>query len=149
MKHTLEMIQTGEDEVIIRCHAVTAEIGRLLELLRTPHTRLLGVRDGQQVVIDPADILYIESVDSRTFVCTRGDVLQVDHTLAQLETILNAVNFFRCSKSMILNIDQVAALKSLACSRIDATLRSGEHIIITRTYASEFRRRLKGGQSDD
>lgn len=73
----------------------------------------------------------------------------MEHTLAQLETLLDSVRFFRCAKSMILNIDRVKALKSLACNRIDATMQNGEHIIISRTYASEFRRRLKGGRSDD
>ena len=98
-----------------------------------------------QTVIEPGHILYIESVDGRTFVYTEEDVLQVESTLTQLETQLNAVNFFRCSKSMILNIDKVKKLRSLASNRIDVTLQSGEHIIISRTYASDFLRRLRGG----
>ena len=149
MKHTIEIIREGEDEVVIRCREVTPEIGRLLSLLRSAPGRLIGTKDGQQHLIDPDSILYIESVDGRTFVCTPEEVLQVEHTLAQLEALLDSVRFFRCSKSMILNIDRVTALKSLACNRIDATMQGGEHIIISRTYASEFRRRLKGGKSDD
>lgn len=149
MKHTIEIIREGEDEVVIRCREVTPEVERILALLREPAARLIGMRDGQQHVIDPARILYIESVDGRTFVYTAEAVLQVEHTLAQLEALLDSVQFFRCSKSMILNIDRVAALRSLACNRIDATMQGGEHIIISRTYASEFRRRLKGGRSDD
>ena len=73
----------------------------------------------------------------------------MEHTLTQLEQLLNIVNFIRCSKSMILNIDKVAALKSLASNRIDATMRNGEHILISRTYASDFRRRLKEDASRD
>lgn len=146
MKYTIEKISTGQDEVIIRCHAVTEEIGRIIELLSSPSRRLIGAKDGVQTVIDPAHILYIESVDGHTFVCTAGDVLQVDHTLAQLEALLDGINFFRCSKSMILNIDKVVSLRSLASNRIDATMQGGEHIMISRTYASDFRRRLKGGK---
>lgn len=149
MKHTIEFIPEGEDEVVIRCHALTPEISRILAMLEAPAARLIGTKDGRQHIIDPARILYIESVDGRTFVYTADAVLQVEHTLAQLETLLDGVRFFRCSKSMILNIDRVAALRSLACNRIDATMQGGEHIIISRTYASEFRRRLKGGRSDD
>lgn len=149
MKYTIETIRVGEDEVIIRCHEVTEEIGRIIELLSGPSRRLIGMKDGVQTVIDPGNILYIESVDGRTFVCTAEEVLQVEHTLTQLEMLLNTVNFFRCSKSMILNIDKVKALRSLASNRIDATMQGGEHIIISRTYASEFRRRLKGGKDDD
>ena len=149
MKHTIEMIREGEDEVVIRCREITPAVQRILDALQNPAARLIGTVDGQQHVIDPTRILYIESVDGRTFVYTADAVLQVEHTLAQLETLLDGVRFFRCSKSMILNIDRVKALKSLACNRIDATMQGGEHIIISRTYASEFRRRLKGGRSDD
>ena len=45
---------------------------------------------------------------------------------------------------MIINIDKVERLKSLSSNRIDATMEGGEHILISRTYASEFRRILKG-----
>ena len=100
-------------------------------------------------MIGLSQILYIESVDGKTFAYLAEDVLQVDFTLAQLEQMLNAVNFFRCSKSMILNIDKVKALKSLASNRIDATMCNGEHILISRTYASDFRKRLKGGRADE
>ena len=53
------------------------------------------------------------------------------------------------NQPMIINIDKIATLKSLASNRIDATLTNGEHIMISRTYASEFRRILKGESSDE
>lgn len=149
MKYRIERIREGESEVIIRCTEMTQEIEQLLSYLQSPRRKLVGSRGGAQVVIELADILYIESVDSRTFVYTAKEVLQVEHTLTQLEQLLNTVNFIRCSKSMILNIDKVAALKSLASNRIDATMKNGEHILISRTYASDFRRRLKGDASHD
>ena len=149
MKYRLERTEKGENEVIIRCTQMTQEIEQLLLFLQSPPKKLVGSRDGTQVVIELAEILYIESVDGKTFVCTAGDVLQAEHTLIQLEQMLNTVNFFRCSKSMILNIDKVAALKSLASNRIDATMKNGEHILISRTYASDFRRRLKGESSHE
>lgn len=148
MKITAEQIDRGEEEIIVRYRRMTAEIEGLLEQLRAGRPRLIGLSRGAQVVIDPGQIIYIESVDGRTFVYTRTDTVQVEHTLIQLEQLLNGINFFRCSKAMILNINRVTALKSLACNRIDATMCTGEHIIISRTYASEFRRRLKGGSGD-
>ena len=47
---------------------------------------------------------------------------------------------------MIVNVGKVERLRSLPSNRIDATLASGEHIIISRTYAADFRRLLKGEQ---
>ncbi len=90
----------------------------------------------------------MESVDGKSFVYTSEEVFQVPYSLVQLEEVLNGVNFFRCSKSMIININKVQSLKSLASNRIDATMCNGERIMISRTYASEFRRILKGGNSN-
>ena len=50
---------------------------------------------------------------------------------------------------MILNIDKIERLKSLPSNRIDATMKGGEHILITRTYATELRRRLQGGRGHE
>lgn len=149
MKYTLEQIHDGEDEVIVRYCALTQEIEELISLLKAPERKLVGVKGGEQVIVDRAQILYIESVDGKTFVYTAQDVLQIEFTLAQLEQLLHTINFFRCSKSMILNIDKVSALRSLASNRIDATMCNGEHILISRTYASDFRKRLKGGTRDE
>ena len=92
----------------------------------------------------PGDILYIESVDDRLFAYTDDDVVRLDGSLAGIMQKLNDDRFFRCSKSMIINIEKVEKLKSLSSNRIDATMEGGEHILISRTYASEFRRILRG-----
>ena len=149
MKYIIQKINDGEDELILRYRNVTEEVEQALRFMSRPQQKLFGTKDGQKIVIDFPSILYAESVDGRSFVYTDNDVLGVEYTLTQLEQILNSVNFFRCSKSMIINIDKVRQLKSLASNRIDATMCSGEHIIITRTYASAFRKRLKGVVSDE
>ena len=72
-------------------------------------------------------------------------MIKLEGTLAGIIEDIKDERFFRCSKSMIINIDKVERLKSLSSNRIDATMEGGEHILISRTYASEFRRILKGG----
>ena len=144
MKYTLERIIQGEDEVIVRYQTMTPEIQRICNFLDYGQKRILGNADGRQVILERNQILYIESVDGRTFAYTEEEVLRLEQTLSQLELLLQEINFFRCSKSMIMNIDKVKALKSLSSNRIDATMCNGEHILISRTYASDFRKRLKG-----
>lgn len=144
MKYTINHISFGEDELILNYVETNEEVDRILAFMRQEGRRLLGFRDKEQVVIQPEDILYIETVDSRTFVYTEQEVYKVSHSLLQLEEFLGEKKFFRCSKSMIININRVASLKSLSCNRIDAVMRNGEHIMISRTYASDFRRRLRG-----
>ena len=149
MKYTIEQISNGEDELILRYQRLTREVEQILNFMNLPQRRLIGLKGNSQVVIDISQILYIESVDRKNFVYTESDIFQIEYSLAQIEQILNTINYFRCSKSMIINIDKIMELKSLASNRIDATLCNGEHIIISRTYASDFRRRLKGEDFDE
>lgn len=149
MKYIIQRISEGDDELILRYQDLTEEVEQALKFMSRPQQKLIGTKDGQKTVIDLQNILYAESVDGRSFVYTDSDVFGVEYTLTQLEQILSDVNFFRCSKSMIINIDKVKHLKSLASNRIDATMCSGEHIIISRTYASAFRKRLKGVSNDE
>ena len=142
MKYTIEQTTKGEDELILRYQRLNSEVEAVLKFMNAPPKKLIGTKDSTQTVIDFSDVLYIETVDRKTFIYTADDVFRSELTLAQLEEVLNTVNFFRCAKSMIINIDKIATLKSLASNRIDAALCNGEHIIISRTYASEFRKLL-------
>ena len=146
MKYTIEQIKQGENEVILRYCEQTPEVERILRFFNGEQSKLTGWNDKTLTVIETKRILYIESVDGKTFAYTKETVFRLDYTLGQLEQILSDINFFRCSKSMILNIDQVISLHSLPSNRIDATMQGGEHILISRTYASDFRKRLKGGR---
>ncbi len=145
MKYTINHISTGEDEVIVNYLDMSPEIERIVNFIKGEQTKLIGWKDKEQKVIDIKTILYIEAVDSKTFAYTEEDVLKLDYTLTRLENLLNDINFFRCSKSMIINIDKVNSLRSLPSNRIDAQMVNGEHIMISRTYASDFRRILKKG----
>jgi len=149
MKYTIINNTEGEDELILKYRRMTPEVERILQLLATQPKKLVGMRDKEQIILEPDQILYIESVEGKTFAYTQEDVIRLDQTLGQLEQILSGINFFRCSKSMILNIDKVTKLKSLPSNRIDATMRGGEHILISRTYASDFRKRLRGGDEHE
>ena len=146
MKYTIRKITEGEEEVIIHYIEMTPEIERMIRLLNGEQRKLIGWDEKTSVILEPQDILYIESVDGRTFAYMEKQVLKLEDTLNQLEQILNDINFFRCSKSMIINIDKVRTLRSMPSNRIDATMQNGEHIVISRSYASDFRKRLKGGR---
>ena len=148
MRYRIEQIKTGEDEVVIRCRHLTPELNQLIEYMENSSGKLLGFTDdGDRQVIPYHEILYIESVDARTYAYKEKTVLKLEHSLTQLLLIMDDIRFFRCSKSMIINIDKVKLLKSLSSNRIDVTMCNGEHIMISRTYASDFRKRLRGDKS--
>ena len=149
MKLTINQIKGAEPQVSVTYDEMTPEVERVIDLLKGNHLRLTGKSGDETVVISAATILYIESVDDKTFAYTSDKVIQLKYSLAALSEMLNDIRFFRCSKSMILNIDKIERLKSLPSNRIDATMKGGEHILITRTYATELRRRLQGGRGHE
>ena len=149
MKYTITQITGGEDELILKYRNITPEVERILNFMNGEQQKLIGWKDKTLHVLELSQILYIESVDGRTYAYTEEDVLRIDYTLNRLEQLLCDINFFRCNKSMIINIDRVERLRSLPSNRIDATICNGEHIMISRTYASDFRKRLKGGYDNE
>lgn len=144
MRYTVNQIRSGDDELILNYKQINAEVEAVLAFMEKHQKKLVGKSEGETIIFSPQEILYIEKVDEKTFACTMDKVIQLDVSLATAELILDEESCFRCSKSMIVNVNKVEKLKSMPSNRIDATLVSGEHIIISRTYASDFRRLLKG-----
>ena len=144
MRYTINQIREGEDELILNYRQLNPEVEKVIAFMDQNQKKMIGRVDGETILFSPEEILYIEKVDGRTFAYTVDRVVQVDLSLSTAELILEDVSFFRCSKSMIVNVNKVEKLKSLPSNRIDATIKGGEHIMISRTYASEFRRLLKG-----
>ena len=144
MKIDIRQISEGEESVIIRYRESTPPIERIISILRGEDNKIWGRTDEDTVCISFDEVLYLESVDDRVFAYTTDKVLRIDGSLNSFMTENDDETFFRCSKSIVINVNRVISLKSLSSNRIDATMEGGEHIIISRRYASEFRRFLKG-----
>lgn len=143
LKVTLKQIEKGNEEIIIRYRRMTERLERIVEYLEGQNEKLSGTKDGQQFFVNIQDILYLESVEGVTYFYTKKEVYRSAHTLTLLESLYAQEGFFRCSKSMMLNIYRIGRLKSMPGKRIDATMDNGEHIVISRHYAGELRNRLK------
>ena len=137
-------INCDEPELILYYEELTSEVKAAIAFMEKSQKRLVGKAEGEVLVFSPDEVLYFEKVDEKTFAYTDNSVIQVDMSLYSIEIMLDDARYFRCSKSMIVNVSKVSKLKSLPSNRIDVTLTNGEHIIISRTYASDFRRLLKG-----
>lgn len=149
MRYSVNQITEGEDELILNYRKLTPEIERIIQFMNNGTVRLTGRVEDEMILFDANEVLYIETVDDKTFAYTKEKVIRLEMTLNRLEKKLQDIQFFRCSKSMIVNIDKVQRLRSLPSNRIDAVMQNGEHIMISRTYASEFRKILKGGMKNE
>ena len=144
MKIDIKQISDGEESVVIRYKNLTPTLNKIISVLNGDDNRLRGKTDEGEVFFSPDEILYLESVDDKVFAYTGDKVVRIEGSLSTFMNEQDDESFFRCSKSMVINVGRVSALKSLSSNRIDATMESGEHIIISRRYASDFRRLLKG-----
>ena len=104
---------------------------------------MIGMLNGEKYFFYPSEIYYIEYVDNKTFAYMKEKVYIIAYSLEKLEQILDKQTFFRCSKSMILNLRHVKKFKSSMGNRIIATLDNEENVIISRHYSKILRAYLK------
>lgn len=145
MKIRTEQVSDQEEEIVIRYHVMRPGIAEVIEYLEGLSPQIMGRRDQADYLLRPSDIYYFESIENRTFVYQKKDFYQCGLSLAAVEQKLESQGFFRCNKSMVVNIHHIASLKSEIGSRMNATLDNGEHLIISRRYAKQLREILKGG----
>lgn len=146
------IIKTEQDlycddiEIIIRCAKINKRLERLITLIQSFDTQVKCNEENTERYVSVSDILYIESVDKRTFVYLEKDVLRTDYRLYQLAESLADFGFVQISKSCILNINALESVKRLINSRMEATLKNGEKLHITRKYLDNIRQALQGGK---
>lgn len=129
-------------EVSIKCNALTPDIEKIISLLRMMDMQLTGSRDGETYIIDIDKVLYIDTVDKKTFAYTKDHVYEIDLRLYEAENQLVKYGFFRASKSCIINIRQISSLKTDINRRIKVTMNNGEMLIISRQYADYIKERI-------
>ena len=87
-------------------------------------------------------ILYIESIDRKTFFYDKRRVFEGKETLSSLENKLDNSLFVRISKSCIVNIAFIASSYPMDNHRIGLVLKDGERLVVGRTYAEKLESRL-------
>ncbi len=91
-----------------------------------------------------AEGVGIETVENKAFLYTKNKVYETRQKLYELEEMLAEKHFLRVSKSVLLNLMKVSAIKPALNSRFTAVLLSGEQIVITRKYVPALKKALKG-----
>lgn len=143
MKITVEHCETPENEVVLRCREVDAEMLWVLSLLRSGLQRLCVWDENRETtLLSPREVVYCESVDERTFVYTGAAVFQTALNLAELEDRYSELGLFRAGKSAVVNLHHIRSLKSRPGGRIEAALETGEKLMVSRHYAPLLRERL-------
>jgi len=129
-------------EVIVRCPSETPEVRSILAAVQGVNSRFAGLKDGVTHVIDWQDVLYCESVDKRCFIYTAGAVYESQARLYEIEDRFSDVGFARISKSEVVNVRQITALRPEFSRRLVLVMANGERLIANRNYARSLKERL-------
>ena len=143
MKITIEEREAAQDiEVTIVCVRDDRRVLDIAARLRMLDRKVTGTADGCTRVLSAEDVLFIESVDKRTFIYTADTVLETGLRLYEMEERLADCDFLRIAKGCIVNFRAIAALKPDVNGRIIATLENGERVVISRQYAPAVKSKL-------
>lgn len=143
MKIEIDIDDKYQDtEVVIRANKLDSDVERLIAMMRVVNMQI-GVRQNDETfLLDTEKILYIDTVDRRTFVYTQDETYESDLKLYEIEQQLLEKDFLRVSKATIVNIRMIKSLKSDINRKIRVTLKNGEQIVVSRMYSDELRRKL-------
>jgi DNA-binding LytR/AlgR family response regulator len=139
MQVTIRQDLESGTAVEIHCREITSETERLERYIRRFDERIIGSSEGQAHTIALEQILYIEAVDKKTFLYTPNNVYETDKKLYELESVLDEKTFFRCSKSVIVNLNKITRLKPEVTRNILATLTNGEVVVISRRNVKQLK----------
>ena len=145
MQTKITKIEKDKPEILeIHCHCISDEVREIVAFVKSRQGQLTGTADERQYEIAVSDVFYIEAVDNKTFLYTKDKVYETRQKLYELEEMLQQKHFRRVSKSTLLNLMKVSAIKPALNSRFIAVLFSGEQVVITRKYVPELKKALKG-----
>lgn len=145
MQTKITKTPTNQPEIVeIHCHKVSDEVKEIIAFVKSRQGQLTGSMDEMQFEIPVGDIFYIESVDNKTFAYTQSEVYELRQKLYEMEELLRQKHFLRTSKSTLLNLMKISAIKPALNGRFTAVLFSGEETVISRKYVPELKKALKG-----
>lgn len=143
MKITIETPLPGqEDEVILRCAHLDDRVLALLRTLKNETTKLTAYSGGSITILEPKQIYYFESVDNKVFAYCEKQVFELRKKLYELEEELSGTDFLRISKSTIVDLSKITNLSAAFNGRLEAKLKNGEKIIISRQYVPALKQKL-------
>lgn len=143
MKITILPPEPGqEDEIILRCAHLDERTLSLIQALKSEQLKLSAYSDDGITLLAPQDVYYFEAVDNRVFAYVEKQVYEIRKKLYELEDELAGTDFLRVSKSTIVDLSKVIHLSAAFNGRLEAKLKNGEKIIISRQYVPNLKKKL-------
>ncbi|MCH4886462.1 LytTR family transcriptional regulator [Acidaminobacter sp. JC074] len=106
--------------------------------------KYIFAKDAQKNIslIEFDQVIYFESFNKITEVVTSDKRLEVKEKLYELEQILVMKDFIRANKSTVINMLMIEKIIPWIGSKFVLDMKNGDQIEVTRTYFSDFKKRL-------
>lgn len=104
----------------------------------TPERFAVRKRGGSEVMVEVADIDWIEASGNYAILHVGGDTFEIRSSLAKLEGELDAKRFVRVHKSYVVNIARVAEVTPWVSGDWRIRLQDGAEINLSRRYRQRF-----------
>lgn len=143
MKVIINEVKDIEDiEIVINCKTIDENVTRVISKLKALEDKITGNKDGKIFILDTNEIFYFESVDKKTFIYMDKDVFETHLRLYELEDRLKNTDFFRASKSTIINLRKVKNIVPMFGGRIEILLDNDEKLVVSRQYVPSLKNKL-------
>lgn len=146
MKLILKENPNQELTVTVEYPRKSSQVTRIVQRIRAEEKFLVGNENGRYYKVMVPEILYVESVDKRSFMYTKEMVFKSEKRLYQLEEELKEYDFVKVSRTCLVNMNELEHIRALANSRLEAVLSNGEKIIVSRTYLPEIKKRISDNE---
>ena len=143
MKITINIDESlQETEIVVNFSQLTPETEQIITALRLFDRKITVTKNDELFFLDVSKIIYVESVDRKTFVYTSDDCFETKLKLYEIEERLCNSGFLRTGKASLVQLKFIRSLKAEINRKLRLTLENGEQLIVSRQYADELKRRL-------
>ena len=143
MKLVINECEENEElEIIINCKKTDDNILKIVSMIKFNDIKLTVTRDGNLFILDIDNIFYFESVDKKNFVYTQDEVYETSLRLYEIEEIYPDTDFFRASKSTVINVSKIKMIKPLFGGKVEVLLENEERLVVSRQYVSALKKKI-------
>ncbi|AOZ97761.1 LytTR family DNA-binding domain-containing protein [Butyrivibrio hungatei] len=131
-----------EPIVIIKCNAIDENIKKISEYIKQYMVKISCIKDGKTFQVPIDLVLYIDTVDNRTFVYCANEVYECKQKLIYVEKELEHTPMVRISKNCLLNVSYLKSVEPFLNHRMKAQISNGEWLVVSRKYISTLKDKI-------
>jgi len=140
----LEQRNTHKDiEVSIIYPVKNKTVEKLISFINSFSLKIEGYTEDGIKQINVPDIYYIESEDKVAVIFCEKEYYKTKYRLYQISEKLAGFGFVQISKYCLININKLDKIIPLSNRRMEAIMKNGKRVFITRKYLYDIKRALQ------